>query len=187
MSFNLGSAHGEIVIDYNGAGVQQAMGDLSALQQTGAQLMKVGAGMTVAGAAIAAPLIGAVNAAADFEQQIDAVNAALGGLDASQMEAIEQQALDMGAATKFSAGEVAGVQEQLAKSGLSVEQVTGGATQAVLDLAAATGEQLGPAAVSTAGRSRRPPRRPARAGTWRPPQSSPAACNATTSWSTRSS
>lgn len=150
MSFNLGSAHGEIVIDYDGAGVQQAMGDLSSLQQTGTNLMKAGAGLGGFGAAIGGALVGATNQAADFEFQMDAVNAALGGLDASQMETVTQQALDMGAASKFSAGEVAGVQEQLAKSGLSVEQITGGATQAVLDLAAATGEGLAPATVATA-------------------------------------
>lgn len=150
MSFNLGSAHGEIVIDYNGAAVQQAVGDLNSLQQTGTNLMRAGAGVAGFGAAIGGALLGATNQAADFQFQMDAVNAALGGLDASQMEVVTQQALDMGAASKFSAGEVAGVQEQLAKSGLSVEEVTGGATQAVLDLASATGENLTTAANSTA-------------------------------------
>jgi TP901 family phage tail tape measure protein len=150
MSFNLGSAHGEIVIDYNGAGVQQAMGDLNTLSQQGTNLLRAGAGVGAFGAAIGGALLGATNQAADFQFQMDAVNAALGGLDASGMEAVTQQALDLGAATKFSAGEVAGVQEQLAKSGLSSEQILGGATQAVLDLSAATGEQLQPATVATA-------------------------------------
>jgi TP901 family phage tail tape measure protein len=146
----LGSAHGEIVIDYNGAGVQQAMGDLNSLSQQGTNLLRAGAGVTAFGGAIGGALLGATNQAADFQFQMDAVNAALGGLDAGPMEQVTQQALDLGAATKFSAGEVAGVQEQLAKSGLNSEQILGGATQAVLDLASATGEQLQPATVATA-------------------------------------
>jgi TP901 family phage tail tape measure protein len=150
MSFNLGSAHGEIVIDYNGAAVQQAIGDLGRLQGAGDQLTKIGGTMLGIGAAIGAPLVGATNAAADFEFQMDAVNAALGGVDASAMQEVEEQALAMGAATKFSAGEVAGAMEALGKSGLTQQEITGGATQAVLDLAAASGESLVPSAQAAA-------------------------------------
>lgn len=152
MSMNLGSAHGLIQIDYNDSGVKSAINDLNTLAgiDTARAMQDVGRTGVNLGRAIAEPFIGAFGAAADFEFQVDAVNAALGGLDASGLEAIEQQALDLGASTKFSANEIAATQEVLAKSGLSAEQLLGGATQAVVDLAAATGEGLEPSAASAA-------------------------------------
>jgi TP901 family phage tail tape measure protein len=118
--------------------------------------MSAGKLMSAAGAAIMAPMLGAVKGAADFEFSMDAVNAALGGMDTKTMAQLSNQALELGANSKFSATEVAGVQEQLAKSGLVAQDLLGpdglsGATKAVLDLAAATGEDLPTAAMSAAG------------------------------------
>lgn len=108
------------------------------------QLNVAGGLMAAAGAAITAPFIGAVKQAADFEFAMDGVNAALGGMDTATMDLLADQAMDLGSASKFSATEIAGVQEELAKSGLEAEDLLGGATKAVTDLAAATGEALLP-------------------------------------------
>ena len=144
MSFGLGSAHGQIVIDYNGAGVQQAIADLNTLASLDVSRAMQDVGRTVQGVGqqVSQPFIDGFNAAADFEFQMDAVNAALGGLDGSQMEQVSNQALQLGADTKYSANEIAGVQEALGKSGITMEKGLLEATEAVTDMAAATGEDL---------------------------------------------
>jgi len=147
----------EAIITASTEGFDQAVDSanqkLQELGQTGGdtakQLTTSGKLMAGIGAAITAPLIGAVKQAADFEYAMDAVNAALGGVDTSTMDLLEQQALDLGASTKFSAQEIAGVQEQLAKTGLTAQDLLDGATKSVTDLAAATGESL-PAATDAA-------------------------------------
>ncbi|MDQ3222780.1 MAG: phage tail tape measure protein, partial [Gemmatimonadota bacterium] len=80
--------------------------------------------------------------AANVESQIDSVSAAMGGLNDVDLGRVSDQMLDIGSSSKFSTIEVGQLQEQLAKSGLGIEDVLGGATQAAVDLAAATGEDL---------------------------------------------
>lgn len=152
---DLGSAVGRITLDYDGAGAAAAKSDMAALESQGA---RIGAGMALGGAAISKAgqqitgVLGAgLQMATDFEFGVDAVNAALGGIDVEALAQVEQQALDLGASSKFSATEIQGVQEQLAKSGLSVDQILGGATQAVADLASATGEDLVSSSAAAAG------------------------------------
>lgn len=117
----------------------------------GEQLNTAGKMMAGIGAAMTAPLLGAVKQAADFEYAMSGVNAALGGVDTETMDLLEQQARELGSSSQYSATEVAAVQQELAKTGLTAEQLLGsdglgGATKAVLDLAAATGEELVPSA-----------------------------------------
>lgn len=103
------------------------------------------------GAALLAPIAGAVKLASGVEYAMDAVNAALGGVDTKTLDMLEDQAMDVAAASKFSVEEVAGVQEELAKSGLNAQDILGdtakgidGATDAVINLSQATGEALLP-------------------------------------------
>ena len=81
----------------------------------------------------------AVKAAADFEKTIDAAGAVL-GKTAAQMEPVRKLALQIGQDTKFGAQEVAAGIEELAKAGLTIEQITGGAARGVASLAAAAGD-----------------------------------------------
>lgn len=78
--------------------------------------------------------------AKDFETAIDRV-AAISGATGDQLEALRQDALRLGAATEYTATEVAGLQTELGRLGFSSTEITD-ATEAILDLATATGEDL---------------------------------------------
>ncbi len=93
---------------------------------------------------VTAPLMGiatvAVTSAADFEKSMN-VMAQVSGATTDQMATLQAQALELGAATSFSAGEAAAAQLELAKAGLSVNDIIA-ATPGVLDMAAAGGMGL---------------------------------------------
>jgi len=93
---------------------------------------------------VTAPLAGiatmALQSAGDFEQSLN-IMAQVSGATADQMATLEAQALNMGAVTAFSAGEAAQAQLELAKAGLSVNDIIA-ATPGVLDMAAAGGMGL---------------------------------------------
>ncbi len=122
--------------------LQTAQGKLRA---AGAQMKQLGAGLTLG---VSAPLgalaVGALNSAADFESAMNMMQA-VSGATGNQMESLSAQALEMGRVTSFSAGQAAQAQLELAKSGMTAEQVMG-ALPGVLDLAAAGGLDLANAA-----------------------------------------
>lgn len=126
-------------------------------ESVGRSMQTVGLGMAAVGAAGGAMFLGAFNSATNFEQKMDFVGAALGGVgtDAGVTEAqfasLSAQAQELGSSTAFSAAEVAGVQEELAKTGVTAEELMAGATSAVLDLSAATGGDLTSSAQIAAG------------------------------------
>ena len=95
----------------------------------------------------AAAMVGVkvVTAAADFEQAMSGVQAATHE-SASNMEALRDAALSAGAQTAFSATEAAAGIENLAKAGISTQDILGGGLAGALDLAAAG--QLGVADAS---------------------------------------
>ena len=140
MSYDIGTARGVIEMDYNGRGVTQAEADLQGLEKTGGRtgtsMNKVAKGMATGGLIIAAGLAVGVNAAANFEQRLSAIQA-VSGATASEMDALSDKALQLGADTSFSAGESAQAMEELVKAGLSVEDVLNGAADATVSLAAA--------------------------------------------------
>ena len=147
---DLGSARGEIRIDFDGSGVDAASRALSGFDaqsgNVGAGLTKVGGSLLGLGAAIAAPFVYGVKVAADFEQQLSGI-AAVGGADAvAAMDDIREAALQMGADTSFSATEAAGGMEELVKAGIPIKDVLAGAAEGALDLAAATGTSVPQAA-----------------------------------------
>lgn len=112
------------------------------MQQTGKSFSKWLTLPIVAGLAFAG------KKAADFESQLSSLGS-VSGASARQMAQFKKQAMDAGAATKFSALEAAQAQTELAKGGLSVQQIMGGGLKAALALAAAGELELGDAAAYT--------------------------------------
>ncbi|MGE4321922.1 MAG: phage tail tape measure protein [Sphingobium sp.] len=89
----------------------------------------------------------ALGMAAKFESAMNRVEAATGATG-KQLDALKQKAVELGKDKGFTAtaAETADVMEALAKNGLAVEQILGGATEATLRLAAANGAEFEPAA-----------------------------------------
>lgn len=94
------------------------------------------------GTALIVPMSLGLKAAVDLEQAMANLNASLGGVDGSTLDALSASITDIGAASKFSATEVAAVADELAKAGYGADDLLGGMTQAVIDLSQATGEGL---------------------------------------------
>lgn len=90
---------------------------------------------------------GVLKVAGDFESAMNRVEAATGAAG-KELKALRDQAKAFGADKSFTATatETAQVMEMLAKNGLSVSQILGGATESTLKLAAATGSEFSPAA-----------------------------------------
>jgi TP901 family phage tail tape measure protein len=80
----------------------------------------------------------AVTTAASFEKQISAIGA-VSGASAEQLKQFHDLALQLGKDTSFSASEAANGIEELAKAGVSLRDIMGGAAAASLNLAAAGG------------------------------------------------
>lgn len=120
-------------------GVQQKAASLSK------QLSSVGQSMSLA---VTAPLAGvagmALKSAGDFEASMNVLQS-VSGATAGEMAALQQQALDLGATTAFSAGEAAEAMLELGKAGLDSTAIMG-AMPGVLSLAAAGNMDVGTAA-----------------------------------------
>lgn len=116
----------------------------------GSQLKSVGANLS---AALTLPLAGiaaaSVKMAADFEQSMNKVEA-LGEITGKSLKALEDQAIELGAKTKFSAKDAADGMAELAAAGFNAAQVTA-SIPAVLDLASAGALEVGRAAEIAAG------------------------------------
>lgn len=106
----------------------------------GASIGKMAVGI---GAAIMAfkSLERAIGAFVDFEFQIKQVGV-ISGATAEELAVLEQSAKDLGSSTAFTAGEVAGLQKELAKLGFDPTEINN-MTDSVLDLAFAFGDDLG--------------------------------------------
>lgn len=85
--------------------------------------------------------LASIDTAATFEETLSGVAAVLSPT-AEEMENLEQVSIDLGGSTKFSALESAAAIEMLAKNGLSATDILGGALDATLSFAAATGADL---------------------------------------------
>ena len=137
MTVALGSAYGTVEIGTGGAEQN--------IQGLADKLRNIGGAMSLA---ITTPLVGIAAAAgmatAEFEQSMNTMQV-VSGATAQEMAALQQEALRLGAETAFSAGEAAQGMLELAKAGLSTEQVMA-AIGGTLDLAAAGGLSVGQAA-----------------------------------------
>lgn len=158
--FNLGNAHGSIVLDATGVhgAIQEAQNAIrGGLQSLGDQiagfgtaLRDIGANLTVLSAPVLAFGAAGAQAAGDFESLMLELQT-MGQLGPVELERVRAAALQMGADTVFSASDAAGAMLELVRAGMSVEQAMQ-ATRAALDLAATGGISLTDAAgiVSTA-------------------------------------
>jgi TP901 family phage tail tape measure protein len=120
----------------------------SSLQAAGTVALTAIAGAALAaGAALVGFFSGSVEKAAALEAQMDTV-AALLGATADQAELLRQATLDLALDPNLSvsATEAAQAIEMLAQNGLTVEQILGGAAEATVQLANATGADFTTAA-----------------------------------------
>lgn len=97
---------------------------------------KIGNAALVGGVAIGAGVAYAAKSYMDFEAAMSGV-AAVAGATAKQQEALGKAALQAGQDTVFSATQAAQAEAELAKAGVSVADILGGALAGSLDLAAA--------------------------------------------------
>lgn len=145
---NLGTAYGAIII-----GTETSMRNINilggALRASAANALDQGqdfftAGLLVqsAAAAVGLGLREMISAGSSFEYQMDAVGAVLGVSTLPIMREIEEEALELGRVTSFTANEVGASMEELAKAGVSAENIVDGAAASTAALAAATGTDL---------------------------------------------
>ena len=115
------------------------------LNRSAKNMQRVGKNLSLS---VTAPLaaIGASSfkVAADFELSMAKVKA-ISGATGSEFANLEKQARDLGASTIFAASEVSALQLELSKLGFSAKDIQD-STGAILALAQATGEELGPTA-----------------------------------------
>jgi TP901 family phage tail tape measure protein len=139
------------------AGVAQFAGDMGKasgvvkkfagdVQKVGDRVTRVGSSMVMG---LTLPILGvgaaAIKTAGDFETAMGRVQIATGATTA-ELAKMEALAREIGKTTVFSASQSATAMELLAKTGVSVTDILGGAAKATVDLAAATGSELDPAA-----------------------------------------
>lgn len=138
----LGTIKGQMILD-----VKQALAaytaargahvaTVTALQTGGGALMAVGAGLAAVGVGIGAGLMVAVNAAGEFERKLDYF-AAVSNATQSEYDAIREKALQLGADTIYSAGQIADSFVELGKAGVGAEDIISGIGEAVANLGAA--------------------------------------------------
>ena len=101
------------------------------------------------GAAMLAGFAVAAAAAAKFDKALSGVRA-VSGATSAQMKQLRAAALDAGKTTSFSATEAAEAEAELARAGVSVANITGGALKGALALAASGQVDVAEAAVTAA-------------------------------------
>lgn len=121
-------------------GVTDSIGDFGKKTQDVGNKMTVGLTLPIVGFGVAA-----FKSAASFEQTMKQVEVATGA-GAEGIKSLSTLAEEMGAKTKFSAGEAAQAMLELAKGGITEAQIKAGALDATMTLAAAGGIDLGNAA-----------------------------------------
>lgn len=159
MSFNLGTAIGYLDLDTSKfkKGFQSALGDLETFSKSSTgvsgKLTSLGSAFTSVGSTltknVTLPLVGVgavgLKVASDFEKGMSEVKA-ISGATGKEFDALRDKAVELGADTAFSAGEVASAMTEMAKAGWNSQQIIDG-MGGVLAAAAASGEGL--ASVST--------------------------------------
>ncbi|WP_395152280.1 phage tail tape measure protein [uncultured Allofournierella sp.] len=113
----------------------------SKVESTGKSLLPLSAAVTGIGVA-------GLKVATDFETAMSSVKA-ITGATGEEFELLREKAIDLGATTAFSSGEVAEAMTEMGKAGWSTQQILDGMS-GVLDATAASGESLGSVATIVA-------------------------------------
>lgn len=129
---------------------EQGLQSFNSKMNNAAKSMTMTGGVMTAGVTLPLLAIGkaALTTAMDFEQNMNILQQ-VSGASADTMQALQAEALRLGAVTSFSAGEAAEGMLELAKAGMSTEDVLA-SIGGVMDLAAAGGISLAEAAAITA-------------------------------------
>lgn len=155
MSVNVGQAVGYLMLDTSNytSGFKSALSDLKTFQDSSAttkdKLTSLSSAMGQTGKSltkfVTVPLAGVgaamVKTTADFEAGMSQVQA-ISGATGKDLEALSEKAKEMGAKTKFSATESAEALKYMAMAGWDTQKMLGG-LEGVMNLAAASGEELG--------------------------------------------
>jgi len=110
-------------------------------QEAGGKIEGVGKLLLPVTATITGIGTAGIKVASDFEKAMSGVQAITGATGAD-FETLRDKAIELGATTSFSAGEVAEAMTEMAKAGWSTKQIIEGMA-GVLDATAASGESLG--------------------------------------------
>lgn len=151
MAMNLGVAEARLSLDIADfvGNARTAEGSMQSLERSAgrgqSRFQSFANGFLGFGTAMIAPMTIGLRYAADLEQAMANLNASLGGLDDSELQALQGHFEDVGAASQFSAVQVAAVADEYAKAGFSAEQMLSGLTESTIELAQATGDGLAPA------------------------------------------
>lgn len=160
MAVDVGSAVGYLDLDISGflAGLKSAQKEADSTSKNiatkiGGNLSGMGKSLTSVGTTltknVTVPLLGVgaagLKVATDFEKGMSEVKA-ISGATGKEFDALREKAIELGADTAFSAGEVAEAMTEMAKAGWNSQQIIDG-MEGVLAAAAASGESL--ATVST--------------------------------------
>lgn len=121
--------------------IQKIANTGSGLQSLGSSVEGVGKAMMPASVAVTGIGVAGIKVATDFEKAMSSVQA-ITGATGDDFEKLRNTAIDLGATTAFSAGEVAEAMTEMAKAGWSTSQIIDGMA-GVLDATAASGEGLG--------------------------------------------
>ena len=151
MAVDVGSAKGYLDLDISGflAGLKTAQSEADSTSKNiatkiGGNLSNVGKSLTSAGTTltknVTVPLLGigaaGLKVATDFEKGMSEVQA-ISGATGEQLGALREKAIELGADTAFSAGEVAEAMTEMAKAGWGTQQIIDGMS-GVLAVAAAS-------------------------------------------------
>lgn len=117
-------------------------------QEVGGKVKSVGKAILPVSAAVAGIGVAGLKVATDFESAMSGVKA-ITGATGEDFERLREKAIELGADTSFSSGEVAEAMTEMAKAGWSTEQIIDG-MGGVLDATAASGENLGSVATIVA-------------------------------------
>jgi TP901 family phage tail tape measure protein len=117
-------------------------------QEVGGQIAGVGKAILPVSVAVTGIGAAGLKVASDFEKAMSGVQA-ITGATGKDFEKLRETAIDLGASTSFSSGEVAEAMTEMAKAGWSTTQIIDGMS-GVLDATAASGENLGSVATIVA-------------------------------------
>ena len=117
-------------------------------QEVGEKIESVGKSLLPVTTAITGVGVAGIKVASDFEKAMSGVQA-ITGATGEDFEKLRETAIDLGATTSFSSGEVAEAMTEMAKAGWTTKQIIEGMA-GVLDATAASGENLGTVATIVA-------------------------------------